>query len=126
MFALAVNNLTELKALTPSVLFDGMPVSVTIDNAKELYIWWEGASWADDGQLFIELNAPNTNLGRFKKVFNKSISSPSIPFGNPTPEQVGTYWLDTSFLAVYLACSFIVNEVRQYKWIRLVNNTGSK
>lgn len=126
MFVLTVGNLTELKALTPSSLFDGMPISVLVNGVRELYIWWEGVTWADDGHLIIQLDTPNDNLGAFKKVFNKFIASPSVPITDPTADEVGIYWLDTSLLAVYVAASFIIDEVRQYKWIQLVNGAGGK
>lgn len=126
MFVLSVPNLTALKALSPSLLFDGMPVSVLIDSVRELYIWWEGVAWVDDGHLIIQLDTPNDNLGAFKKVFNKFVASPSVPITDPTADEVGIYWLDTSLLAVYLAASFIVDETKQYKWVQLVNGAGGK
>jgi hypothetical protein len=126
MFVLAVEDILGLRSVPPSSLFDGMPISVTVNGHKELYIWWEGEAAVDDGHLIVKLNTPNTNLGAFRKVFNRFVSSPSVPFGNPTPEQVGIYWLDSSSLTVYLASSFVFNEVRQYRWIQLVANAGSK
>ena len=126
MFALAVNDILELKTLNPAVLFDGMPISVKINNSKELYIWWEAVDSIEDNHLVIRLNSPNNNLGAFKKVFNRFILSPSIPFLNPTAEEIGIYWVDTSMLSLYLACTFIVGGIRQYRWVQLTNNVGGK
>ena len=126
MFVLAVNDIADLKTLAPSNLFDGMPVSALVNGSNELYIWWEGVTETDDNHLIVRLNSPNNGLGAFKKVFNRFVSSASVPLANPIANEVGTYWLDSSMLSVYLAASFVVDGAKQYKWVQLVNNVGGK
>ncbi len=126
MFALSVGSIASLKQLDPSNLLDGMPVSILIGSSRELYIWWESDSTPDDGNSTIRLDSPNGSSGAFKKVFNKFISMPSVPIVNPSQGEIGTYWVETSTLALYLAASFLINGTRQSRWIQLVNNAGGK
>lgn len=126
MFILAVDSTNSLKQLSPNKLLDGMPISVETNNARELFVWWESVNWIEDNNIIYRLNFPNENIGAFKKVFNKYVSSPSVPFGNPTDEEIGMFWLDSSMLSLYLASSFVVNGQKENRWIQLTNNIGGK
>ena len=126
MFILAIDSIASLRQLSPNNLLNGMPISVGINNTKELFVWWESVEWIEDNNIIYRLDSPNNNAGAFKRIFNKSISSASIPIGNPTDEEIGIFWLDTSMLSLYLASSFIVNGQKKNRWIQLISNIGGK